>query len=330
MNPPVSELPRPTPPADPVTGRFHLSAHRVIDVEGADAAPFLQGQLCNDVAALQPGRAQINGYCTPKGRLLASFVLQRRPDGFRLILPEATVAEAFAKRLGMFVMRSAVTLRVRDDVAVVGLIGDASAPDGLPTRPEAVLEATDDGDASLLRWHDDPVQGHRLLGVLAPRAAADLPDGEQAWRLGDIRAGLPSVRTGTVESFVPQMVNFREIDGLSFKKGCYPGQEIVARMHYLGKQKRHMRRFVATGATSATGQSVLPSPGQSLGEGGAAEVVDAIATVDGIELLAVVRVGPLEHGLSLGDQGPTAIDAVLPYRPGQPADEQAEITEAVP
>ena len=337
MNLPVSELRQSPAACEPPAARFLLGAHRVIDIEGADAESFLQGQFCNDVVALGAGRAQINGYCTPKGRLLASFVLQRRPDGFRAVLPDAEVAQAFAKRLGMFVMRAAVTLRLRDDLVVIGLSsssspsgGDAvpaSPAAGLPAWPGAVLDVGDAGEASLVRWHDDPVHGARALGVVAPDGAADagLIDGEQAWRLGDIRAGLPSIRTGAVEAFVPQMVNFREIDALSFKKGCYPGQEIVARMHYLGKQKRHMRRVVAVGEMS---DAWLPVPGQALGEGGAAQVVDAVATADGAELLVVVRIGALAQGLSLGHGAPVATDATLPYAPHVPVEEPAAGTPA--
>ena len=330
---PVPETRHPVTAADPATGRFHLCAHRVIDIDGDDATSFLQGQFCNDVVALGAGRAQINGYCTPKGRLLATFVLQRRPDGFRLVLPEAAVADAFAKRLGMFIMRAAVTLRPRADLAVLGLIGESASiggssadpaegpADTLPGRPAELLGVADADDASVLHWHDDPVMGTRALGVVPSAAVEDLADGEALWRLADIRAGLPSVRAGTMESFVPQMVNFREIEAVSFKKGCYPGQEIVARMHYLGKQKRHMRRFVATGEVS---DALVPVPGDTLGQAGAAEVVDAVRTRDGVELLAVVRIGAWSDGLSLGEGAATAFDATLPYAPNEPKEAEAD------
>jgi len=321
---PVPETRHPAIAADPTTGRFHLGGHRVIDVDGDDAEAFLQGQFCNDVAALGAGRAQINGYCTPKGRLLATFVLQRRPDGFRLVLPDAMVAEAFVKRLGMFIMRAAVTLRPRTELAVLGLIGGAGSCDGsfdaLPDLPDALLGVTDAGEVSLVHWHDDPVMGARALGVVARDTVGDLVEGDALWRLADIRAGLPSVRVGTMEAFVPQMVNFREIEAVSFKKGCYPGQEIVARMHYLGKQKRHMRRFVATGEVDG---ALVPVPGDALGEAGAGEVVDAVRTRDGVELLAVVRIGTWGDGLALGEGAPTAFDAALPYAPHEPQDAEA-------
>lgn len=303
-----------------------LGEHRVIDVHGADAQSFLQGQLCNDVAALAPDAGQHTGYCTPKGRLLAAPVLLRREDGYRFVLPEPAIADAFSKRLGMFVMRADVQLERRDDLAVVALFGEGAPPFGLPALPQTPLQATEQPAGMLVRWHDDTAHGQRALAIVERQHAAGLPNGEAQWRLADIRAGIASVRSGTQESFVPQMLNLREIGALSFTKGCYPGQEIVARTQYLGKQKRYMQRFVATGA--AADSVPLPVPGQTLGEGGACEVVDAVATPDGVELLAVVRLGGADGGVPLvddaGEATAVATEAMLPYEIIAVRDAQAQ------
>ena len=236
----------------------HLWQYTVWEVKGADATAFLQGQFCNDLAAVSPTSAQITGYCTPKGRLLALPVIVGIDSGYRLIVPD-DVAEAFLKRLRMFVMRSDVTITVLDDWAAIGITADSSGDIGLAqqhlgTLPTGVFTAASAENSQLIRWHDD-YSGEKPRArylSLAPAAQQQqlltaCEDAEQSiiqtWRLADISAGVPTITQGVVEAFVPQMLNLQLIDGLSFTKGCYPGQEIVARMQYLGKLKRHMCLF---------------------------------------------------------------------------------------
>ena len=347
----------------PAHGR--LSALVAVDVTGDEAEPFLQGQLCNDLVALAPGAAQLNGWCSPKGRLLASPTVHRLADGFRLVLP-ADLVPGFVQRLRMFVLRAAVSVAPRDDLVALALFAPADASgegivrawldaagvglgdDGLAagTAPRAALGP--DGASALvaheLRAGPDTAPGaaplRRLLAFVpaasvdavaaaVPGAAALSAAGtDGAWRLADVRAGLPQVRAATRDAFVPQMVNFGEAGGLSFKKGCYPGQEIVARMQYLGKLKRHMRAFRTVGAPGGA----TPVPGDALdargaddalaaagaagaaGTAGAAEVVDAVALDDGsVELLAVVRVDAGDVELDVG--GAPARPFELPYVP---------------
>ena len=333
----------------PTAGALGAPASLVaVDVTGAEAEAFLQGQLSNDVVALGGASALLAGWCSPKGRLLAAPAVHRLPHGYRLALP-ADLADGFVRRLRMFVLRAAVTVAAREDLAALALfaaspadaravpwpagLGDAAA--GL-ARGEPLGAALGEGDASILRWHDLPgAPGGagplaRLLAFV-PVAEADperltsgtglealpAPRADALWRLGDVRAGIASVRAATADAFVPQTVNFGEAGGLSFRKGCYPGQEIVARMQYLGKLKRHARAFRGP----ATGEDDVPAPGRVLDARGpdgeplerAAEVVDAVLADGAVELLAVVRV---DAGALEPVSGAAALRPVdLPYEP---------------
>lgn len=311
-----------------------LPSLAVVDARGTEAATFLQGQLSNDLAGTGASRACLAGYCNPKGRLLAlPLVLSLSEGGLRLILPEALVA-GFLQRLRMFVLRADVTFEHREDLAVAGLTrcmepGATTLPldlaglfDGLPDEaPTEVLDVlgSDDGcdAAQIVRWHDSasPRAAQRYL-VVAGRELLDErtqgSSGDEAWRLGDISAGIPRIVEATREAFVPQMVNLQRVGGLSFRKGCYPGQEIVARMQYLGKLKRHMRRFrVATGNIVSAGDALVAE-----GDADAGRVVDAVAVGDAVELLAVVKtVAPIAT-LRLHDAALEPLE--LPYELPEP------------
>lgn len=321
--------------ADPAAaGPVALPDLAVVDATGADAATFLQGQLSNDLAAAGAGRAVLAGYCSPKGRLLAlPLVLTLADGGLRLIVP-AELVEGLLKRLRMFVLRADVRFAARDELACFGLtVAEAAAGEplghgvaALPSAaPENVLDVLGGGDgadtAQILRWHDVPEAARRYLLVVDRDAVSGAaPDGAATWRLGDVAAGIPRIVDATRERFVPQMVNLQLVDGLSFRKGCYPGQEIVARMQYLGKLKRHMRRF----RVDDPGAAIAPGTAVTAGDdadGGT--VVDAVATPEGVELLAVVRIEADPDTLSvagaaleprplpyaLGDASPTAAPA---------------------
>ena len=333
----------------PPAGTTRLPHLAVVDARGADTVTFLQGQLSNDLAGAGASRACLAGYCNPKGRLLAlPLVLTLADGGLRLIV-ERGLVEGLLQRLRMFVMRADVTFSPRDDLVCLGLTGAADGGEA-PAHGVAALSGPMPGDvlevvggadgsdgAQLCRWHDVPADGpgeasarRRYLIVVAGDAVpADAgADGERAWRLGDIAAGLPRIVAATREAFVPQMVNLQLVDGLSFRKGCYPGQEIVARMQYLGKLKRHMRRFHVAG-----GDAPPVEPGTTLAAGDDADggtVVDAVRTSAGTELLAVVRIAtdpaslrvgeaalePRPLPYALGDEAPTASPAAAPADTG--------------
>ncbi len=306
-----------------------LSSLCIVDITGNDATSFLQGQFSNDLAKVTATSAQITGYCTPKGRLLALPLIVGLAQGYRLLIPE-DIKDGFLKRLSMFIMRADVQVTERKECTVTGIIADTRNELGpltgfLGGLPAAVMDAASSADDQLVRWHDahgaEADSGSRarylfMAGISRQvelwREGAGLPQSGQAlWRLNDIRAGIPSITSGVLEAFVPQMLNLQLIGGLSFTKGCYPGQEIVARMQYLGKLKRHMRRFTMPHAADQS----IPAPGVSLAAAGdedAGRVVDAVAGPDGqVEVLAVVKVALSEGSLTF--EGRTLTAQAMPY-----------------
>ena len=243
----------------------------LIAVAGEEAAKFLHAQLTNDVEHLRQDEARFAGFCTPKGRLQASFLMWRDLDTVYLQLPRAIQAP-LQKRLSMFVLRSKAKLRDATDeapfAAVLGL-GGARAQAALgrfvSTLPAAPMGKTSGDFGTVLRLHD-AFGAPRYLWIASSEAAsAALPvlkqelalGGNQAWRLATIHAGEPQVDAATQEQFVPQMVNLELLGGVNFKKGCYPGQEIVARTKYLGKIKRRTALAGIENAAARAGDEVF-------------------------------------------------------------------------
>jgi folate-binding protein YgfZ len=286
---------------DVVCALPHLS---VLRAEGADALAFLNSQLTNDLRLVDPARSQLSAYCTAKGRMLALFRIFKRAEAYYLVMP-AALQENTLKRLRMFVMRSKVTIGNADDnCACIGCSGPAVGTilerlvGNLPRDVDGVQT---NGDVSILRLTGTQP---RFL-VLAPVAdaielwsqlrASATPVGSGAWAWLDIMAGTPTVLPATVEEFVPQHANLELIGGVNFKKGCYPGQEIVARMQYLGKPKQRMQRLhLAADVPVTAGDKIYASdfPGQSAGV-----VVDAQPAPDaGTDFLAVVQLTSVATG----------------------------------
>jgi folate-binding protein YgfZ len=305
----------------PACALADLSELGLLRVSGADARTFLQGQVTNDVRQVSAEHSQLNSLCSPKGRMLANFRVFEREGDLYLQLPR-TGLEAVRKRLQMFVLRSQVTLEdVSDQLVRIGIAGGC-AEQLLPEVPAAASGAT---------CHPPPLTIIRLPGdrprfeLIGPAdaviafweqsASLARPAGPDFWALMDIRAGLPTVYPETTEAFVPQMVNLQLIDGVSFTKGCYTGQEVVARMQYLGKLKRRMYLARVDSAEAPRPGDALYSPISESGQG-AGRVVDARPSPDGgHELLAVIEIAGAEHGgLRLGDpEGPQLTLQPLPY-----------------
>jgi folate-binding protein YgfZ len=259
-----------------------LSSNAVIAVSGDDAAAFLHAQFTNDVMALTPGSAQWNGWCTPKGRLLATFLLVRRAEGFLLLLP-SELAAPIAKRLSMFVLRSKVQIKdVSGQYARRAILGTRPEP-----RPMHVLEQ--DGAITIALGDD------RFIALTPPSTALAPNTSPDAWELASIHAGVPTITAATQEAFVPQMANFELVGGVSFKKGCYPGQEIVARMQYRGGLKRRMALAHVEGdERPAPGQSVYSS---AFGDQSAGTIVNAAPAPDGgFDALVVAQIESIERG----------------------------------
>ncbi|XZG71513.1 CAF17-like 4Fe-4S cluster assembly/insertion protein YgfZ [Chitinibacteraceae bacterium HSL-7] len=289
-----------------------LSDHALIRFSGEESQSFLNGQLSSDVRALEDLSAQLSSYSTPKGRMLASFVVLRDGDDYLLQLA-ADIAPAIQKRLSMFVLRSK-TRATDAGLMAVGVCGPAAAQRlvaaGLPV-PETDFSAARHNGALVLRLAADrfqllgtPAQVATLWQQLSATGLCAAPLG--LWHLAEVRAGQPWVCAATQEEFVPQMANLELIGGISFKKGCYPGQEIVARLQYLGTTKRRALRFHCAEAT-APGSDVHAQGGEVAGK-----VMNAApAPEGGYELLAVVQLNAAEQGLVLGGNALRALP--LPY-----------------
>ena len=290
--------------------------------EGVDAQVFLNGQLTSEVQALAPGHSQYGGYCTPKGRLLATFLLWRREKSFFLQLP-AVLREPVQRQLAKFILRSKVTA---SDVSVAWTRFGAAGGDAgkrlegmLGFVPAAPGDVRHDGDVVVIKL---PVDRYEIA-VAASRAGeieealvkqGFAPSQPEFWQRLDICAGVPLITPATQEEFVPQMVNLDLIGGVSFAKGCYPGQEIVARMHYLGRLKQRMYRFhIASGDAPRPADKLYSSTfaGQACGT-----IVDAApAPEGGYDALAVVQIDQARDGnLHLrAVDGPVLALRDLPY-----------------
>jgi len=308
--------------AQPMPALAALTDLGVVRVAGEDSMAFLESHFCNDVSSLMPGDGQLNGYCSPKGRLLAVFHLLRSDNDYLLVMPEALIA-TIVKRLSMFaqmarpvgkqlignVSQSAVSVTdCSDEILVMGIQGQQSLS---LVQPEilavASLESTAHADSRYLVV----VNHDRAEQVWSSLKSGSEPVSSAAWRLLDIVAGLPTVLSETSEAFVPQMINMHLLNGLSFSKGCYPGQEIVARMHYLGKLKRRMYRFSAAQPDIVPGTTIVTATDAAAGS----VVQSALDPQSGeSQLLAVVKVAALETTLYLGDlNGAVLTQQSLPY-----------------
>jgi len=291
----------------------------IIHVAGEDAQSFLQGQFSNDITLLNSISTQISAYCNPKGRMLAQFLIISADNEYYLLLPRA-ILEKTLMRLRMFVLRSQVTVTdLSDEMVCLGLIGAQASTTDIP------LPDRDYGLASTEQLYITkiPASPNRYL-LLAPLEIAtslwqSLSEkcpavSSQTWHWLDIKAGLPNIQAETVEEFVPQMLNLELIGGVNFKKGCYPGQEIVARMHYLGKPKRRMFRLHSP-------DEGLPTPGEDIyladgdGQSAGKVVMAQPSSSKGSDLLAVIRLSHADSTeLRLGSvNGPPLSFESLPY-----------------
>jgi folate-binding protein YgfZ len=284
------------PPA-PVAGWCPLDDRALLRVAGSDAESFLQGQLTQDMARVRAGAVLRAAHCSPKGRVTALFRCWADADAFLLDLPEALGATA-QRRLSMYVLRAKVQVSsVAADWERTGVAGAAFATalaEAGVTLPGAPGTVERNGNLLCLalgasRWMlVAPLGTSADLRARLSRCAAADP---LSWTLAALRDGDPEVLPETADAFIPQMLNLDHLDGVSFRKGCYTGQEIVARAHFLGRVKRRMRAFGYHGsaAPSPAAQAGLAGPASGDGSaGGQAQIVYAVQThADGGEALAV-------------------------------------------
>ena len=318
----------------PLTGLARacaLDELAVLEITGADAISFLQGQITNDIAGAPLGQARLAGYCTPQGRLLATLVIWRESPSQPQDVPvlhaivRADIAAALVKRLSMFVLRAKAKLALLP-IAVAGVdckVAETAALEAvlgakLPQLPWHVL-AHPTGTwvaapaTSAHRWwcvapQSDPQAGERLAAHL-------LPGSPDRWRAADIEAGLPWIEAATQDLFIPQTVNLDLIGGVSFTKGCYPGQEIVARSHYRGTLKRRM----ALG-TLENGYTAAALPAADIFDASAPDQpcgrIVNVATADGLtRILFEATFDAVSHGRlrAASPDGPAIVLRRLPY-----------------
>jgi len=312
----------------PESGFCDLGNEALLLVAGPEAVTFLQGQLTCDVRELAEGSVLPAAHLTPKGRAIATFLAWQIDSEIHLQFPGGALEEAVTRRLRMFLMRSKATVApAGDDLVRLGTWGQAAAgvvADLAGVLPGSPMRSLAGGDRITLL--DLPGAEPRLELVLPIDTAINLTTRLQqagvvacvpaAWRLLDIRAGLGWVRDETSESFLPQMLNYDRNGGISFTKGCYVGQEVVARLHHLGEVKRRAYPGRCKAAVPPPPGTPLFSP-ESRSRQGAGTVVDAIALGDGgCELLAVVeRQAQAAGGLRLGSADGPAVELRDPPYP---------------
>lgn len=301
-------------------GAARLDDWGVIRASGADAAAFLHGQLSNDITGMAPGQARLAAYCTAKGRMLASFIACRDADGAILLACPASVLAATLKRLRMFVLKAKVTLEDAGPAfRVTGVAGAAPGQAVGLADSDAVWSARNLGAVAAVRLPDGGGQPRWLL--LGPEAEVDAlvaglpPLPVASWRWLEVRSAVVPVLAETAEQFVPQMINYELVGGVNFKKGCYPGQEIVARSQYLGKLKRRGVLVHADSPEGAArpGQEVFWSEDAAQPSGMVAAA--AAAPGGGWDALVELKTSALEGGrLHLGAvDGPVLSVLPLPY-----------------
>ena len=304
------------------TAFAQLDNESLLAITGPDATRFLQGQLTCDVAALQPGHSTLGARCNPKGRMQSSFRLTKFSEEDYLLALPAELLHSQQQDLARYAAFFKVQLETRDQQWVrLGLWGDNSrsalaaigiTPDS--ARPDTALAVTL-AQTTFEVWLPREQAAASLNALAAQAATATLND----WQLQLIRLGIGQVREQTRESFIPQMLNLHHLGGVSFKKGCYTGQEIVARMQYLGKLKRRMYRLLWA-------SEQLPSPGVGIEDGNTGktvgEVVMAARAGGHIELLAVLQsdAAELPSLMMHNTSEPPLTLATLPYEQQMAAD----------
>ena len=301
-----------------------LSHLGFICARGEEAESFLQNQLSNDIRKLDQSRSQLSAYCTAKGRALSLFRSFRIDDDYFLQLPLDQI-EASLKRLRMFVLRTKVTLEdVSDKRVAFGIAG----PDA-GRLVEAVVGTVPVENNQCVQQNEllvckIPGNINRYMLVAETGKAIDAwqklsgdckPCGHAVWTYLDIHAGQPQIYYANSEAFVPQMLNLHNLDGISFQKGCYPGQEVVARMHFLGKLKRRMYlAHVDSDKSPSPGDPVFAKDDET--KEGVGKVVESQLNPEGgFDLLAVLQIASAEQGpLFLNNaSGPELKLLELPY-----------------
>lgn len=293
----------------------------VIEVAGSDAVSFLHSQLTADIEHASPGQVAPAGFCTAKGRLLATFDFWRDGANVELQLPRE-ILPSVLKRVAMFVLRAKATLAdVSDDWTTIAVMGPGAGEvvRGMTGQAAPAAGSVQASDIPVTRVAGSPrlperfvLRGRGAAGdALRRQLGSTAQVGAGVWWWSQIDAGIPTVVAATQEKFVPQMINFEVLGGVNFRKGCYPGQEVVARSQYLGKLRRRMAIAHTAGETAAGADVFADGEVQPVGT----VVMAASAPEGGLDLLfecpvQQVEAGPLRAG---GPGGPRLEVRTLPY-----------------
>jgi tRNA-modifying protein YgfZ len=284
----------------------------ILRASGRDAGAFLQSQLSNDIGMLDASRAQLSTYCTAQGRMLATLLLWRHGDDYYLRLP-GDIAPGVAAKLRRYVLRAAVALEdcpLQLRLLGLGGPGASAALAGLVDIPEGAMAMSSSPEGTVIRLHEQElfeiaVPVRHWSKVWNHLASFARPAGADAWTWRLIDAGLPVITAATQEQFVPQMANLEQLGAVSFDKGCYPGQEIVARAQYRGEVKRRLFRLHADDTRPAAGQPIF-EPARDTPCGTVVQA--AAAPGGGFDLLAVVATSAADAGqLHLGGPDGAAV-----------------------
>jgi tRNA-modifying protein YgfZ len=301
----------PNPLFDGVSALGHWG---VIRARGADAASFLHGQLTSDTAQLGLSQARLAGYCSAKGRLLASFIVWKAADDEVLLACSADLLAPTLKRLRMFVLRAKCVLSdASAELPLFGLAGPTATAWLADAAPSAVWDKQGRDGFIAIRL-PDAAGSVRYLGAgsVAPPLPA-LP--AETWRWLDVRSGVARIELATVEQFVPQMLNYELLGGVDFRKGCYPGQEIVARSQYRGTIKRRSFLFETNG-TATAGEDVFHSadPAQPAGKVVNAALQPAAYGPGNLALVEIKLAALADGSLHLGKPDGALLHRIeLPY-----------------
>ena len=303
----------------------------LILAEGPDVGTFLQGQLTNDVLLLPVGQARFSGYCSAKGRLMASFIVQKFSSEKYLLICHKDLLQVIIKRLSMFVMRAKVKLTDATSLyemrGFLGATADLACPD---LKAEGPWRAIFEGETGFIKLYSarsaqasttrllwlglkDSLVAQSFLNNNFDSATATVND----WQLAEVLSGVSMVQTASSEAFVPQMLNYESVEGVSFKKGCYPGQEVVARSQFRGTLKRRAY-IVSSQEVLQVGQEVFAADDaeQACGSVASAAKFDLAAgqSMDSYWGIVSMQVGATEKSLHLGNaNGPVLRVLALPY-----------------
>ena len=298
--------------ASSLSGFCILPQLGVIRVAGLDAVTFLQGQLTQDVALLGLSEARLAAFCNAKGRMQASFVLFKRSEEEVLLICSRDILVATLKRLSMFVMRAKAKLSdASADFVLCGVVGDAI--ESVAGSARIHWSKADIGDISVVFLYPGAGQARALWCAPVGTALPQVPRLDPAlWSWLEVQSGIAMITQPIFEAFVPQMLNYESVGGVSFKKGCYPGQEIVARSQFRGTLKRRAY-LVHADAEPAVGQEVfqVADAGQACGLVAAA----AVNPSGGFEAIVSMQTAAAQAGnLRLGGATGAVVTLLpLPY-----------------